>query len=265
MTHSHKVLAENIDYLVANYDQKPDFKKLHKESGGINFEDLSRYMKMRHYSEISGHDERNISSAISFESFVSLKIKTPEAPDYKGKGRRIIYGFYPTELGEIMVGQTEDGICYLGFLVDQNRDVALGKMKQHFRDAVFSENDGLICESSEQIMRIWHGNGDKAHPLSLDLHGTDLQTLVWKELLKIPVCQTVTYQYIAQKLGKPKASRAIGNAVGANPVSLLVPCHRVIRSTGLIDNYGWGSPRKKLLLGFETMIFGAEKRDFTIV
>ena len=79
-----------------------------------------------------------------------------------------------------------------------------------------------------------------------------MQIQVWQALLKIPTGVTKTYQEIGAEIGKPKAARAIGNAVGANPISLLIPCHRVIRGTGIIDNYGWGSPRKKLLLGLES-------------
>ena len=98
-------------------------------------------------------------------------------------------------------------------------------------------------------MAIWRGAGKET--LRLDLYGTNFQLQVWQALLKIPYGETVTYQDIARQVCTPKASRAVGNAVGANPVSLLIPCHRVIRATGIIDNYGWGSPRKKLILARE--------------
>jgi AraC family transcriptional regulator of adaptative response/methylated-DNA-[protein]-cysteine methyltransferase len=100
-------------------------------------------------------------------------------------------------------------------------------------------------------MNIWRGQGSKKQKLKLDLYGTNFQLQVWQALLKIPNGETVTYQDVAKSIGRPKSSRAVGNAVGANPVSLLIPCHRVIRATGIIDNYGWGSPRKKLILALE--------------
>jgi AraC family transcriptional regulator of adaptative response/methylated-DNA-[protein]-cysteine methyltransferase len=101
------------------------------------------------------------------------------------------------------------------------------------------------------VLAIWSGQAGGGRPLKLDLYGTNFQLQVWQALLRIPNGETVTYLDIAKTVCTEKASRAVGNAVGANPVSLLIPCHRVIRGTGIIDNYAWGSPRKKLILALE--------------
>ncbi len=136
--------------------------------------------------------------------------------------------------------------------MDEARDIPIAKMQHHLPNAAFIANDDGVRDAVDQILRIWAGRGDEKEKLKLDLHGTNMQIQVWQALLKIPTGVTKTYQEIGVEIGKPKAARAIGNAVGANPISLLIPCHRVIRGTGIIDNYGWGSPRKKLLLGLES-------------
>jgi AraC family transcriptional regulator of adaptative response/methylated-DNA-[protein]-cysteine methyltransferase len=127
-------------------------------------------------------------------------------------------------------------------------------VRSHWPKAKLLHDDAAIAEEAAQIFKIWRGQGDKKSKLKLDLYGTNFQLQVWKALLQIPNGETVTYKEIADVVRLPKASRAVGNAVGANPISLLIPCHRVIRATGIIDNYGWGSPRKKLILACEAIL-----------
>jgi AraC family transcriptional regulator of adaptative response/methylated-DNA-[protein]-cysteine methyltransferase len=124
-------------------------------------------------------------------------------------------------------------------------------MKRSLSKARFREDASATAEAAARIMQIWRGRGDARKKLRLDLHGTNMQIQVWQALLRIPLGETATYSDIAREIGRPTAQRAVGNAVGSNPVSLLIPCHRVIRATGIIDNYGWGSARKKLILGTE--------------
>lgn len=274
MDHTEQVIAESIDYLVAHYSEQPEldflagragyetthFQKLFKEHVGISPKRLVQYMNMRHARELlaDGHATLDVAHETGlsgtgrlYDLFVSCEAVTPGDVKHKGKGLTVTYGYHSTPLGEIMVGQTARGVCYLGFLVDEDRSVPFQKMKKHLPHAEYQANDNGTQAAADAIMQIWGGHGDKNHKLKLDLHGTNMQIQVWQALLKIPLGETVTYQSIAQQIGKPKASRAVGNAVGANPVSLLIPCHRVIRGTGIIDNYGWGSPRKKLILGME--------------
>ena len=268
------IIAEAIDYLVAHYDEQPrldhlaaragyeptHFQKMFREKVGISPKRLIQYMNMRQARELLSSGEGTLfaaehtglsSASRLYDLFVTCEALTPGQVQHKGAGLQVHYGFHPTPLGEIMVGQTERGVCYLGFLMDQGRDVPLSKMKHHLPHATFTHDDAKVKEAAFEIMRIWRGSGDKQKKLRLDLHGTNMQIQVWQALLKIPLGQTLTYSEVGASIGKPKAARAIGNAVGANPISLLIPCHRVIRATGIIDNYGWGSPRKKLLLGLE--------------
>ena len=268
------IIAEAIDYLVANFDQQPDlshmaeragyevthFQKMFKDYVGISPKRLVQFMNMRHARQLmlngSSTQEAALFSGLSstgrlYDLFVSCEAMTPGEVKQKGEGLTVTYGFHPTPLGEVMVGVTPRGVCYLGFLMDEARDIPIAKMQHHLPNAVFIANDDGVRDAVDQILHIWAGRGDEKEKLKLDLHGTNMQIQVWQALLKIPTGVTKTYQEIGAESGKPKAARAIGNAVGANPISLLIPCHRVIRGTGIIDNYGWGSPRKKLLLGLE--------------
>ncbi len=271
---TQNVIAEAIDYLVAHYNTQPSldhlaaragyepthFQKLFREKVGISPKRLIQYMNMRQARELlaSGEgtlfaaDHARLSSAGRlYDLFVTCEAVTPGQVQHKGAGLHVQYGFCPTPLGEVMVGQTARGVCYLGFLMDQGRDIPFAKMQNHLPHAAYTHDDAAIHTAANDIMQIWRGQGDTRKKLRLDLHGTNMQIQVWQALLKIPIGQTLTYSEVGASIGKPKAARAIGNAVGANPVSLLIPCHRVIRATGIIDNYGWGSPRKKLLLGVE--------------
>ena len=270
-----RTIAETIDYLVAHYQEQPDldflarragyetthFQKLFKERVGISPKRLAQYMSMRHARDLLEQGRPTLDAA--FESglsgngrlhdlFISCEGVAPGDVQNRGARLEITYGAHPTPLGAVLVAKTHKGICWLGFMMDEKDDHNLRRMKQHWPKANFKRDDAAVKKEAEQIMAIWHGQGDVKKKLKLDIYGTNFQIQVWQALLKIPAGETVTYQDIARQVKKPKASRAIGNAVGANPISLLIPCHRVIRATGIIDNYGWGSPRKKLILAMES-------------
>lgn len=268
-------ITNSIDYLVAHYQDRPSlealavqagyeaahFQKLFKSYVGISPKRLCQYMHMRHARDLLTRGENTLDTALEaglsgpgrlHDLFVSCEGATPGEIQKRGAGLVITYGFCDSPLGEIMLGKTDKGLCWLGFLVDGARDKPLHKMQVHWPKAAFIHDDAALQGEAAHVLSIWQGQGEGQ--LKLDLYGTNFQIQVWQALLKIPIGETVTYQDVAAQLGRPKASRAIGNAVGKNPVSLLIPCHRVIRSTGIIDNYGWGSPRKKQILAMESQI-----------
>ena len=271
------VIAEAIDYLVAHYADQPDldalacragyetsyFQKLFREKVGISPKRLVQYMSMKHAREMLLDGASTLESAHAaglsgngrlHDLFVSIEGATPGEVKSRGEGLEIVYGFHPTPLGEILVANTSRGVCYLGFQIDQDRSVPVKRMQAHIPRAVYIANDNATADSAAHILRIWRGQGEESRKLKLDLYGTNMQIQVWQALLRIPTGETVCYLDIAKELGRPNSARAIGNAVGANPVSLLIPCHRVIQASGIVNNYGWGSPRKKMILGME---FGA--------
>lgn len=267
------VIANTIDYLAAHHQEQPDldflakragyesthFQKLFKDYVGISPKRLVQYMNMRHARDLLAHGAPTLDAALAtglsgngrlHDLFISCEAATPGDVTRRGQGLKITYGFCPTFLGEVMIAKTQKGICYLGFLMDEKRNEPVRKMKRHWPLASFTENDKAISAEGDIIAGLWRG--EKTGKLKLDIYGTNFQIQVWQALLKIPMGETLTYQDIAKQIKRPKSPRAVGNAVGANPVSLLIPCHRVIRATGIIDNYGWGSPRKKLILAMES-------------
>lgn len=268
------IVSNAIDYLVANHTAQPDldflarragyesthFQKIFKDHVGISPKRLVQYMNMRHARELLEKGESTLSAAHEtglsgngrlHDLFVSCEGATPGNIQSRGRGLKITYGFHPTPLGKIVVAKTDKGICWLGFMMGEKPDHCIARIRRHWPEAQLQHDNDSVRGESEKIMAIWRGQGDKKQKLKLDIYGTNFQIQVWQALLKIPGGETLTYQDIAAGLGRPKSSRAVGNAVGANPVSLLIPCHRVIRATGIIDNYGWGSPRKKLILAME--------------
>ncbi len=271
-----KIIAETIDWLVAHYTEQPDldalarragydpshFQKLFREKVGISPKRLVQYMSLTHARDLLLQGVPTLEAAYGaglsgngrlHDLFVTIEAATPGEVQKRGQGLEIVYGFHPTPLGAMLVAQTARGVCYLGFLVDAERTRPLERMRAHFPRAAFNEDSSATAENAASILRIWQRQGDAKRRIILDLHGTNLQLQVWQALLKIPTGATVSYKDIATQLGRPSASRAVGNAVGANPVSLLIPCHRVIQATGIVNNYGWGSPRKKMILGLEGM------------
>ena len=274
-----QVIAESIDYIVAHPEAVLDldhlarragyeptyFQKIFKSHVGLSPKQLQKFMTLRRAQEIMrdnrgktlfdiAHDTGLSGTGRLHDLFVTCEAITPGQARYKGEGVKISYGFVPTPLGDVLVAKTERGVCYLGFVVEQSRDIPVSRMKAYLPQAKYTEDIEAVEADAEAIMKIWGGQKTiKRNTLKLELHGTNMQIQVWQALLKIPCGRLHTYGGIAQKIGKPKAARAVGNAVGANPVSLLIPCHRVIRSTGIIDNYGWGNARKKQLLGMEAV------------
>lgn len=192
----------------------------------------------------------NKSAGLPFSDF--LRISRTNKKN-RGRGARILYGWHQTSIGEILVAQTVNGVCYLGFELEGNKELTINRMHKWLPDADFTEDRNATKDYASETMRIWRfcekaSESNISNQLPLDLHGTDFQLSVWEALLQIPYGCTASYQEMASKINKPAAVRAVGNAIGSNPVSLLIPCHRVIQSNGKIENYGWGNNRKKILL-----------------
>ena len=174
---------------------------------------------------------------------VQTEAVTPGEIKHRGAGLEIRYGSHPSPFGECLVAATERGICRLSF----DPQDALKQPKADFRNASLVQDS---AHTRSLIERIFSPTSDGT-PLTLDLRGTNFQIQVWEALLRIPAGQLVTYQSIASAIGSPNATRAVGTAVGRNPVPLLIPCHRVIRATGEFGQYAFGSERKKAILGWE--------------
>ncbi len=180
---------------------------------------------------------------------ISCEAVTPGEYQKSGAGLTITYGFHPSPFGECLIAQTERGICNLRFVNRGNHAELLAALKKQFQKSNIVEDPGATEPLVEQIFG-FAGNSPAA-PLHLYVKGTNFQIKVWEALLKIPLGAVVSYQDIARQIGMPQASRAVGNAVGQNPVPFLIPCHRVIKKSGDFGNYGEGPARKKAILGWE--------------
>ena len=181
--------------------------------------------------------------------FVTCEAVTPGEFKSKGEGLTITYGLHPSPFGECLLATTDRGICGFYFLKNRDRKDPLGELKFFWKNADIVEDPHA---SSELIDRIFNPSLTKSSlPLNLILNGTNFQMKVWEALIQIPFGAVVSYEDVAVKVGLPKATRAVGSAVGKNPVSFIIPCHRVIRKTADFGNYGGGTARKKAILGWE--------------
>lgn len=182
--------------------------------------------------------------------FVRLLPMTDEEAGRGGCNLSISYSFADTPFGEVLVASTSKGICYLAF-VTVHRDVALQELTHFFPRATFEQR--TVGFHKQAIEAFGTMDRRKTDMIPLHLKGTDFQLSVWQELLSIPLGEITSYGKIAQKLNKPKACRAVGTAVGDNPVSVLIPCHRVLRTDGALGGYHWGLQRKVKLLEWENI------------
>lgn len=184
-----------------------------------------------------------------YDLFVTCEAMTPGEYKRKGEGLTIRYDFHPTPFGECLLAVTERGICALRFIQSDNSIPITGWLQKQWPHATLLHDPSRV---KPFIQRIFAFSGDnEPAPLHLYVRGTNFQIKVWEALLKIPLGKAVTYEDIARHIGLPQAARAVGNAVGRNPIPFLIPCHRVIRKLGEFGNYGEGPSRKKAILGWE--------------
>jgi len=185
--------------------------------------------------------------------FVDHEAMTPGEFKRRGEGLEIAYGFHETPFGDALLLATDRGVAGLAFVDEdkgQSRQEALADMTGRWPKARFVEAPD---RTAQQATRIFDPNRwSPEQPVRLVLIGTDFEIRVWQALLRIPMGRAVTYADIARHLGQPTASRAVGSAVGRNPISFVVPCHRVLRGDGQLGGYHWGLTRKRALIGWET-------------
>jgi len=181
--------------------------------------------------------------------FVTCEAVTPGEYKSKGEGLTIKYGFHPSPFGECLLATTERGICGFFFVKNRARKDPLTELRFFWKKADIVEDPNASRELVDQIFN--QSFADTSTPLHLVLNGTNFQIKVWEALIKIPFGAVVSYEDVAVQVGLPGATRAVGSAVGKNPISFIIPCHRVIRKTADFGNYGGGTARKKAILGWE--------------
>jgi AraC family transcriptional regulator of adaptative response/methylated-DNA-[protein]-cysteine methyltransferase len=265
---NYKRVEEAIKYLTENFKQQPSlyevaeethvspfhFQKIFTEWAGISPKKFLQYLTVeelkKEIAKTSNLAEAAARVGLSAQSrvydlFVNLEATTPQEYKSRGTGIDIEYGIHPTPFGECLLAITERGVCGLHFTED-NADALLAGLQTHWENARFTKNQAATEQLSEKIFA-----PAQKDPLKLFVKGTPFQVKVWEALLKIPFGAVTSYQTIAQQVGSPGGMRAVGSAVGVNPVAYLIPCHRVIRREAIIGQYRWGTLRKKALIGWE--------------
>ena len=265
-------IEEAIRFLEQSFDQQPSLSEIAEHTGlsEFHFQRLfsrwvgispKRFLQFltKEYAKKMLLDSKNVldttfDSGLSspgrlYDLFVACEALTPGEYKRKGEGLTIIHGFHPTPFGECLLAVTERGICGLKFVKDENRDHLVRWLQKQWPKSDLVSDPNHV---KPFIQKIFDFSADhKPGPLYLYVQGTNFQIKVWEALLRIPLGKAVTYEDVARHIGLPKASRAVGNAVGKNPIPFLIPCHRVIRKLGEFGNYGEGPARKKAILGWE--------------
>lgn len=181
-----------------------------------------------------------------YDLFVNIEGMTPGEYKNGGENLAINYSFAETPFGEIIVASTGKGICCMEFTDDHA--ASLNALVEKFPNAKFTQ---IVDELQQNALFIFTQDWSRLKEIKLHLKGTDFQIKVWNALLKVPMGKLTTYGDIAMKINNPKAYRAVGTAIGENPVAFLIPCHRVIRSSGEFGYYHWGEVRKTAIIGWE--------------
>ncbi|NER08235.1 MAG: methylated-DNA--[protein]-cysteine S-methyltransferase [Okeania sp. SIO3C4] len=181
--------------------------------------------------------------------FVNLEAVSPGEYKEGGRGMIIYYGLHDTPFGKSLIATTARGVCNLHFLDMVDEQTAEEIIRNSWSNAKVIRDQNATQSLCQMIFH--SRNFENQKPLTLLVKGTNFQIQVWRALLRIPSGGVVTYQTIADTIERPTASRAVGNAVGKNPIGYLIPCHRVIRSSGEIGNYRWGMERKSAILSWE--------------
>ncbi|MCU4339071.1 methylated-DNA--[protein]-cysteine S-methyltransferase [Acinetobacter dispersus] len=267
---NYERIAQAIDYIQQNFQQQPQldevaahihlspahFQRLFTEWVGTSPKKFLQYISVEHAKKILKQEQGSIfdatfatglsSTSRLHDLFIQIEGMTPAEYKHGGQSLTIHYQFAETLFGEVLIASTHKGICALSF-VDNQAD-ALMQLKAQFPQAEFIEQVDTFQQSA---LALFQKDQPQLAEIKLHLKGTEFQLKVWQSLLKIPMGQLSTYGELAKAIEHPKAARAVGTAIGSNPVAFLIPCHRVIQSTGAFGGYEWGTLRKTALIGWE--------------
>ena len=267
---NYQRIAEAIDYIKTNFREQPDlekvaeqihlspfhFQRLFTEWAGVSPKKFLQFISVEHAKSLLKEKQATLFDA-AFETglsgtgrlhdlFIKIEGMTPGEFKNGGETLSINYSFAESPFGKILVASTVKGICYMAFADNETKTFA--ELKKLYPNAAYHQVVDMIQQNA---LYIFTKDWNKLNEIKLHVKGSGFQLKVWEALLKVPVGQLTTYGSLAAQLDKPLASRAVGTAVGDNPVAFIIPCHRVIQSTGAFGNYHWGSTRKTAMIGWE--------------
>lgn len=272
---AYQRIADALEYIADHWEEQPElaeiassvgmnefnFQKLFSSWVGISPKKFVSVLTLeRAKSRLAQNDsvlDAALESGLSgpgrlHDLFVNFEAMTPGEYKKQAAGMQISYGWHDGIFGRTLLMVTERGLCGLAFLDDRGQEACFEDMAQRWPKAILTEQPDKTQPFMDQIFNPEMNASSSKQPLKLFLKGTDFQVKVWEALMELPMGGLTTYGDIAKKLELPSgASRAVGTAVGMNPVSWIIPCHRVIRNTGYLGGYRWGLPRKLAMMGYE--------------
>jgi AraC family transcriptional regulator of adaptative response/methylated-DNA-[protein]-cysteine methyltransferase len=267
---NYKRIAEAIDYIRLHFKEQPDldmvaekvnmspfhFQRLFTDWAGVSPKKFLQYISVEHAKQLLKNNKTTLQDAALetglsgtgrlHDLFINIEGMTPGEFKNGGENLSIHYSFAESPFGDLIVASTPKGICYMAFA--DNQQEAFANLQQYFPKASYTQMVDLI---QQHALYIFRHDWSQLHQIKLHLKGTDFQLKVWETLLKIPMGNLSTYGNIAEQIKRPNASRAVGTAIGSNPVAFLIPCHRVIQSSGVFGGYMWGPTRKTAIIGWE--------------
>src|ERR1700719_858281 len=235
------------------------FHRLFSTWAGVTPKDFLQCLTLEHVKQLLRDGDNVFDAALNagvsgsgrlHDLCVTLEAASPGEMKSGGAGIEVDYGFTATPFGETLIAERKRGICHLSFVDVGGRDRARNLLISDWPNAKLNRNDSRIAEVSATIFAST-ARSTSDRPLRAFVRGTPFQIRVWRALLRVPVGNLTTYGRLAEAIGQSKAARAVGSAVGANPISFIIPCHRVIRETGALGNYGGGRIRKQVMVGWE--------------
>lgn len=233
------------------------FQRLFRQWVGISPKRYLEFLTVRHAKTLLQQSKSVLETAYEVgltgpsrlhEQFVSIEAATPGEFKRRWRGVEISYGTAHGPFGEMLIAQTARGVCLLSFVNARTREREFTRLQRLYCVADLRNDSARANETARAIFRRPFSGDEKIH---LTVRGTNFQVSVWRALLAIPSGAVISYRQLAAHLGAPKAARAVGNAVAANPVNFLIPCHRVLRTDGSVGGYRGGSALKENLLGWE--------------
>ena len=273
-TPRHADVAAAIDYLVRHYADQPSlddvagiaglsphhFQRTFKAWTGVSPKRFLQYVTLGHAKRVLSETANLLDASLDLglsgpgrlhDLFVACEAMTPGEYKQKGRGLAIRYGLHDSPLGRVLIGVTDRGICSLGFVESGEEDGGARSLTKQWPNADIIEDAPSTKAAAAAAFDFAFSNNKGPEAPRLLLTGTNFQIKVWEALMRIPRGGVVSYQDIARAIGSPGAVRAVGGAVGANLIALLIPCHRVILKSGAIHNYRWGVARKRAILAVE--------------
>ena len=259
-----------IEYIRANFKTQPTlrdvaehvhvspyhFQRMFSEWAGVSPKTFLQFISIEYAKNLIRAEKATLSD-VAFETglsgtgrlhdlFISIEGMTPGEYKDGGENLPINFSFAESPFGDILVASTPKGICFMAFADD--RDKTFRDLESAFPKSHFTQTVDMIQQNA---LYIFTKDWTQLDRIRLHLKGSPFQLKVWQALLKIPFGQLNSYASIAQTINQPRATRAVGTAIGGNPVAFLIPCHRVIQSNGQIGGYMWGATRKTAMIGWE--------------